>query len=122
MNKNKTILLVFLFILVFIIVIFVSYNSKNQNKNLDAFAQCLTEKGLKVFGIKNCSWCQKQKNDFGSSFKYLNYIECDIDPKTCLENKIEATPTWILPDNQKIVGYQTLEQLSKLSQCPLVQN
>ena len=92
--------------------------------NLDSFAQCLTDKGMKFYGSEYCGWCTKQKEVFSDAFSRVVYIEC-IDPETdqwleeCQTAGIESTPTWILPDGQKSPGYKTLEQLSELSQCSL---
>lgn len=91
---------------------------------LDDFAQCLTDKGLKFYGSQNCSWCQQQKELFGESIQYVTYVEC-VDPQTnqwaqeCQEAEITSTPTWELADGESVSGYQTLEQLSELSGCPL---
>lgn len=100
---------------------------KNQKEekveNLDGFAQCLTEKEAKFYGSKNCGWCGKQKELFGESLQYVNYIEC-IDPETdqwselCREAGIDAVPTWEIGGEMN-PGFKTLEQLSELSGCPL---
>ena len=44
-----------------------------------AFAQCLTDKGMKFYGSSNCSWCAKEKTLLGDSLQYINYIECTGD-------------------------------------------
>lgn len=100
---------------------------KNQKEekveNLDGFAQCLTEKGAKFYGSKNCGWCEKQKELFGESLQYVNYIEC-IDPETdqwselCRGAGVDAVPTWEIGGEMN-PGFKTLEQLSELIGCPL---
>ncbi len=72
-----------------------------------------------MYGSASCSWCQKEKANFGSSFKFVPYVECTLEPKKCVENKIEATPTWVLPNGQRLIGYQGLEKLAQISGCPL---
>ncbi len=90
---------------------------------LDTFAQCLTDKGMKFYGSKNCSWCAKEKTLFGDSLQYVNYVECVGDDgqwaKACQDAKINAVPTWQLPDGQMESGYKTLEQLAEKSGCQL---
>ncbi|KKT17685.1 MAG: hypothetical protein UV98_C0003G0006 [Parcubacteria group bacterium GW2011_GWB1_43_6] len=87
-----------------------------------SFAQCLTAKSMKFYGSKNCSWCDKEKELFGISFQYINYIEC-IDSatggltKTCQDAKIESFPTWQLPGGKMESGFKTLEQLAETSGC-----
>ncbi|MBI2146731.1 hypothetical protein HYU22_05320 [Candidatus Woesearchaeota archaeon] len=44
----------------------------------DAFAQCLTENGVKMYGAYWCPHCLNQKEDFGKSWQYVNYIECSL--------------------------------------------
>ncbi len=87
------------------------------------FAQCLTSKGVKFYGSKNCGWCDKEKELLGESLQYINYIECigdDGQPtKTCQDAKIESFPTWQLPDGKMESGYKTLEQLAEVSGCSL---
>ena len=64
----------------------------------DEFAKKLTDGGAKFYGAFWCSHCQAQKKEFGSSQKYLPYVECsntDNSPKqVCLDDKIEGYPTW----------------------------
>jgi len=87
----------------------------------DAFAQCLTEKGVVMYGAEWCPHCQNQKKMFGSSFQFIKYVQCPLDPKKCLEEKIEGYPTWKFPDGRMFPGELKLEELSRESSCPLVQ-
>ncbi len=58
-----------------------------QKASYDAFAKCITEKGLDFYGAGWCSHCQRQKQLFGEAMKYINYIECDAryngNPSLC---------------------------------------
>jgi glutaredoxin len=87
--------------------------------NLDEFAQCLSQKGVVMYGLESCSHCQNQKKLFGSSFQYVNYIECRAEPGRCLENEIQQVPAWVFPDGKKLEGEQSLEKLSQASGCRL---
>lgn len=89
----------------------------------DDFAKCLTESGAKMYGAYWCPHCKSQKEMFGSSFQYINYIECapggdDADPMACQAAGISGYPTWII-NGQKYPGSKSLEQLSELSGCQL---
>ena len=121
-------------LLVFIIVLSsctsqtTEQSSQTSSANLDSFAQCLKEKGVKMYGSYICSACLATKKMFGSSFEYIEEIECHPkgpNPQTdlCLKKDIKKTPTWILEkDNQEIgrfAGFQSLEDLSEFSGCPL---
>jgi len=89
----------------------------------EAFAKCLTEKGMKFYGSKNCSWCAKEKTIMGDALQYVNYVECVGDDgnwtKECQDAQVTSVPTWILPDGTKESGFKTLEQLAEKSGCSL---
>jgi len=100
-------------------------NVEKVNPVMDSFAQCLASKNITLYGSKRCSHCQKQKADFGASFKYVPYVECPENTKQCLDLGIQSYPTWIFPDGlsaqagEKLVGYQELGKLSQESGCLL---
>lgn len=96
----------------------------------DVFAQCITENHLVMYGSESCSFCAKQRKVFGSSFQYVEEIECSREfansqTDRCIARGIEYTPTWILEDeNGEDVfrfgaGVQPLEDLAEASGCPL---
>src|SRR3989344_3430073 len=107
--------LIVILIFAFLFLIFKGDNS--QAKQLDEFAQCLSDRGVIMYGAEWCSHCQAQKELFGQSFRYVNYVECPQDPQKCLAAGIEAYPTWLTPDGQKLVGEQSLETLSQKTNC-----
>ena len=96
-------------------------NKKNTGlvANFDTFAQCLADKSVTMYGTEWCVYCQKEKALFGNSFRLVPYVDCGKEPGQCTEKKIEATPTWVFPDNKRLVGLQSLEKLSQESGCPL---
>jgi len=90
----------------------------------DEFAQCLTENGVVVYGAYWCIHCQKVKNSFGDSFKYMNYVECDPNdangnPELCQQERIGQIPTFIFSDGTRLTGELTHEQLSQKTGCVL---
>ena len=99
-----------------------------SSATLDSFAQCLTEKGVKMYGSYICSACLATKKAFGSSFGYIEEIECHPrgpNPQTdlCLKRDIKKTPTWILEKDgaeiKRLEGYQIPEGLAEFSGCKL---
>jgi hypothetical protein len=95
---------------------------------LDDFAKCVYGSGVRMYGQYTCGVCRKQRELFGSSFQYIQEIECHPrgeNPQTqlCLEKDIAKTPTWTLEKDgqvvEKLAGFQTLEILSELSGCSL---
>src|ERR1700676_5160220 len=51
---------------------------RSRSSRFDAFAQCLTTKQVKMYGLYWCTHCAEQERMFGSSFKYVTYIECGV--------------------------------------------
>lgn len=90
-----------------------------------AFAQCLSDQEIVMYGAFWCPHCADQKDLFGKeSFEWINYVECDPrdeagQPELCLEKDIQSYPTWIHPDGRRWEGTQTLETLSEISECSL---
>lgn len=103
-----------------LIIYFVFFSASSQ---YDAFAQCLTDRGATFYGAWWCPHCKEQKDLFGSSTRYLNYVECSApDGNTqypvCSNLGIQGYPTWIFSDGSR--GDQmTLEELSQRTGCPL---
>lgn len=111
------------FIALMVIAVVVFATSLPEEKNYDEFAQCLTEKGVKMYGAYWCGHCNAQKEAFGGSWQYVDYVECATSgsgqAEECLEAGINAYPTWVLPDGTQAVGEQSFERLSELSGCEL---
>lgn len=87
-------------------------------------AMCLKESGFTFYGRPNCIYCQQQKELFGDAFPFVSFIECSHPLKTprCVQQKIEAFPTWIQVNDQgeevaRFVGLHSLEELAGLAGC-----
>ena len=83
-------------------------------KNYDGFAQCLAEKKLTMYGAYWCPHCQNQKELFGASFQYINYVDCDRNPNACSEAGIKGYPTWVI-NGQSYPGVQSISKLIQIS-------
>ena len=92
--------------------------SNDEPGDYDNFSQCLTEKGVKMYGTEWCSHCKNQKKTFGNSFQYIDYIDCDENKNECLKAGVQGYPTWVIGGNS-YPGEQSLFRLSQLSDCPL---
>ncbi len=108
--------IVFCFLFVFLLVA-LSACSTGPGK-LDDFAQCLTEKGATMYGTAWCSHCKNQKELFGNSFKYVDYVDCDYNKQECLDNGVRGYPTWKI-NGENYPGEQSLYKLASLSGCDL---
>lgn len=107
-----------------------SGSSKVEAGEYDTFAQCLYDSGMRMYGSATCSFCEKQRKLFGASERFVREIECDprnelSQTELCIARDITHTPTWILEDsdgndiNRLDSGVKSLEELSKVSGCPL---
>lgn len=106
---------------VLVVVVFLSVSGE---KNYDEFANCLTESGVKMFGAYWCPHCATQKEFFGDSFEYVNYIECSLPEKAgqtqnCIDEDIQGYPTWEFADETRLSRVQSLQQLSEKTGCVL---
>lgn len=96
----------------------------SQINSYDEFAQCLTQKGVKMYGAYWCPHCNNQKEMFGSSWQYIDYVKCALrnsrgQTPSCREAGIRAYPTWVFPDGRKIEGELSFKELSEYSGCQL---
>jgi hypothetical protein len=94
----------------------------------DGFAQCLKDKGATFYGAFWCPHCKAQKAMFGTSVKYLPYVECSTPDGTgqtqiCMDQKIESYPTWVLADGTRLpvesASGVSLETLAAKTGCTL---
>jgi len=135
-NKNVKIFVSVIVILILGTIATVLIQSKNSvpagpGKYYD-FATCLKDKGLVFYGAFWCPHCQAQKKLFGSSAKFLPYVECSTpdasgQTQACIDKKIQSYPTWELPDGTIIPDDSTngagvtLQTLAAKSGCVLPQ-
>ena len=123
-TSKKTIIVGIVALVAVIGLLLYASRSSNGPGKLDGFAMCLKDKGALFYGAFWCSHCQNQKALFGSSKKYLPYIECSTpDAKSqlpvCVANKIASFPTWVFPDMSTTTGEISLAVLSEKTGCAL---
>lgn len=89
-----------------------------------ALAECLTEKGVVMYGAYWCPHCQNQKEMFGDAWEKVRSVECAVpgNPRAqtqeCRDAGIEGYPTWVFPDGSRISGEMPLRKLAEKSGCP----
>jgi glutaredoxin len=95
----------------------------NPNAPEFTFAQCLKDKGAKMYGAFWCPHCQSQKRLFGSAFKNIDYRECGVPGNTsaqtqeCTDAKVQSYPTWEFADGSRVTGEQSFAALAEKSGC-----
>lgn len=122
--KNQKIIIALSVLVVVGVVGFFAYRSSNAEPGqYDDFASCLTESNVKMYGAYWCPHCQNQKEMFGKSWKYVEYVECALPNQqgqsiVCQQAGIESYPTWEFGDGSRQSGELTFEELSQQSGCP----
>lgn len=121
-KKNKGVIW-FLSIIIIIVAVVVVGRLTRTPGELDAFAKCIDDSGAKFYGASWCSFCNDQKDLFGSSERYLPYVECSTPSNSvnpiCRNENIEGYPTWIFGDGTRDSGMQSLEDLAEKTNCEL---
>jgi hypothetical protein len=124
MNVAKSALAVGV-VLVFMFALILAMSSFTADeKDYDEFAQCLTTKGLTLYGSIYCGHCSEQKKMFGDSWKHITYVECSLpnapgQSQACTSAGIEAYPTWKYSNGSIVLGRQSFQKLSEMSGCTL---
>lgn len=103
---------------------FTSFKASQTPGQYDQFAQCLNEKGVKMYGAFWCPHCKEQKKEFGKSWKFVNYTECSTADgngqlKICADANITGYPTWEFVDGERIEGKVSFEKLSEKAGCSI---
>ena len=109
--KNKS-LVTWAIILGVIVISVIILNKPKPGPN-DELAKCLGEKS-ELYVQLGCHACETQENLFGTSYQYLNTIDCFYEREKC--GAITNTPTWII-DDEKHIGVQSIETLKELTGC-----
>ena len=93
--------------------------SESTNESIK-LAKYLKNKGVIKYSAYWCPNCLHQGELFGKqAYKELNVVECARDGKNsqtqlCIDKNIQGFPTWEI-NGKKILGVQTLKDLSKLT-------
>jgi hypothetical protein len=102
------------------------YLSNRAQHKHDAFARCLSDRGVKMYGAYWCPHCQEQKEKFGASFEYVPYFECGIkgdlhgQSQVCKYENVKHYPTWQFPPTgERVERVFTLQELSDRTGCAL---
>lgn len=94
-------------------------NTASAPGKYDDFAKCVASKNLTMYGAVWCAHCANEKKAFGTSFKYIKYVECPDNIKLCTDLGINGYPTWIDGAGKKYEGEQGLVGLAKITGCVL---
>lgn len=126
MKKQIKFIIFIVLVIVIIIGIGIWANNNQTPSKYDQFAMCINGSGAKFYGTFWCSHCQNQKKMFGSSAKYLPYVECSSPNgqeqlQVCKDAGIEGYPTWVFPDGKRLSGELSFEILAQNTNCPLPQ-
>lgn len=124
MKKSTKYVIGILIAVVLGIIIFKASRGSAGPGIYDEFAQCLTDSGAKMYGAYWCPHCANQKKMFGSSVKYIPYVECDVNGdnsqmELCEANGVQRYPTWVFADGTRKEGEIPLRTLASITNCSL---
>lgn len=103
-------------ILTALFVLWPQFTASQQLSTRAQFAECLSSKGVAMYGTDTCPNCQLQKGMFEDDFRRIHYINCDIHQEECTQKGIQGYPTWMY-NGQSMMGVQPFQSLSSFSGC-----
>ena len=91
---------------------------------LDSFAECLTDKGVVMYGAWWCPHCTAQKQRFGNAFSKVNYFECSPNgtkamSQECRDLGVKGFPEWRFADGSVASGERELSELAAQTGCAI---
>lgn len=109
-------------VLILILVLSACSTDKVPQEKIESLAKCLSENNVVMYGAFWCPHCARSKKNFGPSFQYINYVECDPrgdneQSELCLEKKIESYDTWEFASGERVIGEPSFEVLAEKSGC-----
>ena len=123
-TKKKRMIVGGVLIVAVIAVWFIVSEQSSRPGQYDSFAQCITEKGAVFYGAFWCPHCNTQKEMFGTSMSYVNYVECSTpdgrgQTQPCMDKNIEGYPTWEFADGTRVTGAKSLQELALRTGCTI---
>jgi hypothetical protein len=117
----RTITIALVIIAAFAAVIYLGI--RKRHSRYDDFAKCTAAKGAKMYGAFWCPHCEEQKEEFGASFQYVDYIECGVKGDTraqtqvCKDANVKHYPTWEFANKTRVEGKQSFDFLGAETGC-----
>jgi hypothetical protein len=126
-DSGKTEKVVPYIIIIILLALFAVYLARRyyQDHKYDSFAKCLAGKNARMYGLYWCPHCADQKREFGSSFRYVPYVECasENDPHelrpACKAAGVKLFPSWQFGADPPKEGVLSLEELRDKTGCSL---
>lgn len=121
---NKSLLGIIFGGVLLVVGIYWLVNASTGPSKYDDFAKCLKDNGATFYGAFWCPHCQNQKKMFGTSDRFLPYVECSTPDgngqlTNCKEKGIETYPTWEFSDGSRETGEIALSRLAEKTSCQL---
>ena len=111
---------------VLLLAAIVGFALYKHSHRYDAFARCLADKKVLMYGAYWCPHCVEQKEKFAASFKFAPYVECGVqgdlraEQQVCKDADIKHFPTWQFPPTgERVERVLSLENLSERTGCSL---
>jgi hypothetical protein len=108
----------YLIIIAVILVLMLAFFWPRSAAKGFSLGECLTQKGVVMYGSDMCEECKNQKTVLGKEFNKINYVNCDFKMNECRKKGITIYPIWSL-DNNILVGEQTADALADFAGCKI---
>ena len=112
--------------IVLLLAAIVGFALYKHSHRYDAFARCLADKKVLMYGAYWCPHCVEQKEKFAASFEFAPYVECGVqgdlraEQQVCKDADIKHFPTWQFPPTgERVERVLSLENLSERTGCSL---
>lgn len=115
-NKNKAISIIII-IAILSLSVYIIIKDNSSPEITEELAKCIGENSI-LYSQTGCPACQKQEELFGENLRFINSIDCFLkeNRQVCINNNIQATPTWII-NNKEYRGVQSIQTLKSLTNC-----
>lgn len=110
MKRSSIIFLIFVALVILGVFLVSSLIKPDSDED---FARCISSKTT-LYVSTGCTACAHQESLFGDTLKYLNVVDCALEPEKCSD--IYAVPTWKF-NGQKEAGVKSLDELKELTGC-----
>lgn len=126
MEKRIQVIITFAFLVVLVAGLYIFTNwfslitgyfiGESQQESI---VNCLNEQGAEYYYSDYCADCEKQKNEFGSSFEKISRVNCGRNRENC--PNLREVPAWYLPSSESKIyyGFFTLNQIRELGNCEM---
>ena len=113
-TRNNTTKKIIAGVIIIIAIITLIYLTMPKPNGIDKkTTECIASKSI-LYISTGCTACAYQEKLIGDNFKYLNTIDCAVEPGKC--EGITGVPAWVIY-GETVKGVQSIQALKELTGC-----